>query len=73
MSTYVFIFMSTYVFIFMSTYVFIFMSTYVFIFPLDPLLNVSTRAGRYNAFLHQCITAHVTKHFSIHGEGLLLN
>jgi len=50
-----------------------FMSTYVFIFFLVPLRSVSTRARCYNDFLHQCIVAHVSRHFSIHDEGLLLN
>jgi hypothetical protein len=51
----------------------IFMPTYVFIFPLVPVRNFSTRAGCYNAFLHQYIAAHVLRHFCIHDEGLLLN
>ena len=44
---------------------------YVFNFPLIPVRNISTRAGCYNAFLHQCIVAQVSRHFSIHGEGLM--
>jgi len=46
---------------------------YVLIFPLVPVRNVSTRARCYNSFLHQCIAAQVSRHFSIEDEVLLLN
>ena len=51
----------------------IFLSSYVFIVPLVPVRNASIRAGCNNAFLHQFIAAKFSRHFSIHGEGLLLN
>jgi hypothetical protein len=51
----------------------IFMSTYVFSFNLVSVRNFSTRAGCYNAFLHQCIAAHFSRYFCVYDEGLLLN
>jgi len=50
----------------------IFMSTYVFRFPLVPVRNFSARAECYNAFLHQCTAAHVSRHFCVYDKGLLL-